>query len=64
MSTRDELVAAIVERYGRSNRAERSQILNEFVAVTGVPPQTCRSFAWRRSAESAGWAAPEPPNIR
>ena len=35
MSTRDELVAAIVERYGRSNRAERSQILNEFVAVTG-----------------------------
>jgi hypothetical protein len=35
MATRDELVAAIVERYGRSNRAERGQILNEFVAVTG-----------------------------
>src|SRR6476646_9561863 len=35
MSTRDELVAAIVERYGRSNRAERGQILNEFVTVTG-----------------------------
>jgi hypothetical protein len=35
MATRDELVAAIVERYGRSNRAERGRILNEFVAVTG-----------------------------
>jgi hypothetical protein len=33
MATRDELMAAIVERYGRSNRAERGQILNEFVAV-------------------------------
>ena len=35
MATRDELVAVIVERYGRGNRAERGQILNEFVAVTG-----------------------------
>jgi hypothetical protein len=35
MATRDELVAAIVERYGRSNRAERGRILSEFVAVTG-----------------------------
>jgi hypothetical protein len=35
MATRDELVAAIVERYGRSNRAERGQTLNGFVAVTG-----------------------------
>jgi hypothetical protein len=36
MATRDELVAAITERYCRSNRAERSQILDEFVAVTGL----------------------------
>jgi hypothetical protein len=35
MATRDELVAAIVERYGRSNRSERGRILNEFVVVTG-----------------------------
>ena len=35
MATRDELVAAIAERYGRSNRAERGRILDEFVAVTG-----------------------------
>ena len=35
MATRNELVAAIVERYGRSNRTERGRILSEFVAVTG-----------------------------
>jgi hypothetical protein len=35
MSTRSELVAAIRERYRRSNRAGRTTILDEFVAVTG-----------------------------
>ena len=35
MATRDELVAAVAERYARSDRAERSRILDEFVAVTG-----------------------------
>ncbi len=35
MATRDELVAAIVEPYGRSSRTERGWILNEFVAVIG-----------------------------
>ena len=35
MTTRDELVAAIIERYGRSTRAERGRILSEFVAITG-----------------------------
>jgi hypothetical protein len=35
MSTRDELLAAIGERYRRSNRAGRTTILDEFVAVTG-----------------------------
>jgi len=35
MATRDELVAATSERYARSDRAERSRILDEFVAVTG-----------------------------
>jgi len=35
MSTRTELVAAIRERYERSNRADRSVILSEFVAITG-----------------------------
>jgi hypothetical protein len=35
MSTRDELVVAIRERYRRSNKAGRTTILDEFVAVTG-----------------------------
>ena len=35
MATRDELVAAISERYSRANKTERSRILDEFAAVTG-----------------------------
>ena len=35
MATRDELVAAIAERYARGNRAERGRILDEFTAITG-----------------------------
>jgi hypothetical protein len=35
MATRDELVAAVAERYARSDRLERGRILDEFVAVTG-----------------------------
>ena len=35
MTTRNELVAAVTDRYVRSDRLERSRILDEFVAVTG-----------------------------
>ncbi len=35
MKTRDELVAAVRRRYVGSGRAEKTQILDEFVAVTG-----------------------------
>src|SRR5215213_4961908 len=35
MTTRDELVAAVAERYARSGRSGRGRILDEFVAVTG-----------------------------
>ncbi len=35
MVARDELVAAIAERYLRADRMERSRILDEFTAVTG-----------------------------
>jgi hypothetical protein len=35
MATRDELVAAIAERYSRADRTERGRILDEFGAVTG-----------------------------
>jgi len=35
MAVRDELVAAIAERYGASLRWEKARILDEFAAVTG-----------------------------
>ena len=35
MATRDELVAAIAERYSRADKSERSRILDEFAAVSG-----------------------------
>src|SRR5215210_3775989 len=35
MATRDELVAAVIGRYGRGGRDEKGRILDEFVAVTG-----------------------------
>ena len=52
MATRNELVAAVAERYARSSRLERGRILDEFVAVTGHhrsthPPRT----AFRRVVE-------------
>ena len=36
MATRDELVAAVSDRYGQASRAERGRILDEFTAVTGL----------------------------
>ncbi len=36
VATRDELAAAVSERYGRASRAERGLILDEFAAVTGL----------------------------
>jgi hypothetical protein len=35
VATRNELVAAVAERYACSDRSERGRILDEFVAVTG-----------------------------
>jgi len=35
MARRDELVAAIAERYPRGDRRERGRILDEFTAATG-----------------------------
>jgi len=36
MATRDELVAVVAERYARSAREDRSRILDEFTAVSGL----------------------------
>ncbi len=35
MATRDELIAAVINRYGAGDRGEKTRILDEFVAVTG-----------------------------
>lgn len=35
MATRDELVAAVAQRYREADRADKSKILDEFSAVTG-----------------------------
>ena len=35
MVTRDELVAATVERYGKGRQSQKGRILDEFVAITG-----------------------------
>src|SRR5437764_1733475 len=35
MAARDELVAAVADRYARGDRDERGRILDEFAAVTG-----------------------------
>jgi len=61
MTTRRELVAAVVERYGRADRSERGRILDEFVAVTGHH----RKHAMRLlRGEAAGVARPSPPRRR
>jgi hypothetical protein len=36
MATRDELVAVVADRYARSARKDRSRILDEFTAVSGL----------------------------
>ncbi len=36
MATRDEFVAVVAERYARSARKDRSRILDEFTAVSGL----------------------------
>jgi hypothetical protein len=58
MATRDELVAAVIERYSKGSRAERGRILDEFVAVTGFH----RKHAMRvlRGGQANRRSAPRP----
>ncbi len=57
MATRDELVEAVLERYGRAGRVERGRILDEFAAVTGLHrkyamPACCMDLESGRSSPS------------
>lgn len=58
MATRDELVKAVMERYTRSCRLEKSRILDEFTAVSGLH----RKHAMRllRDGSPAGRSGPRP----
>ncbi len=56
MATRDELVAAVSERYGRGGRGERGRILDEFTALTGLH----RKHAVRLLREGAPSRRPGP----
>src|SRR3954447_5628183 len=58
MATRDELVAAVIERYSKGRRAEKGRILGEFVAVTGLH----RKHAMRvlRGGQPSRRSAPRP----
>src|SRR4051794_41365801 len=58
MATRDELVAAVIERYSKGRRAEKGRILDEFVAVTG----SHRKHAMRvlRGGQATRRSAPRP----
>src|SRR3954468_20273368 len=58
MATRDELVAAVIERYSKGRRGEKGRILDEFVAVTGVH----RKHAMRvlRGGQAKRCSAPRP----
>src|SRR3712207_4924054 len=58
MATQDELVAAVIERYRKGCRNEKTRILDEFVAVTGFH----RKHAMRvlRGGEANRRSAPRP----
>lgn len=58
MATRDELLAAVSERYKASGRAEKSRIVDEFAAATGYH----RKHAMRvlRCGPSSKRSAPRP----
>lgn len=58
MATRDELVKVVAERYARGDRAEKTRILDEFAAVSGLH----RKHAMRllRSGPPAQRSRPRP----
>ena len=49
MATKEELLAAIGDRYRASGRAARTKILDEFVAVTGYHRKRAIRLLWPKS---------------
>ena len=62
MAARDELVAAVADRYARGDRGERGRILDEFAAVTGYH----RKHAMRllRAGQVNRRSGPRPGDFR
>ncbi len=58
MATRNELLAALTERYGTSSREERGRILDEFTAVSGLHRK--RAMRLLRAGRSAGRTRARP----
>ena len=59
MATRDELLAAVRRRYVEGDRAEKTRILDEFVAITGYHRKHAMRLLQRGSpARPAGAARP------
>ena len=56
MATRDELIAAVINRYGGSDRREKTRILDEFVAVTGFHRKHAMRLLGGRDAAPIGSA--------
>ncbi|MBV8914309.1 MAG: hypothetical protein JOZ05_14860 [Acetobacteraceae bacterium] len=56
METRDELIVAVQERYGRAGLAETGRILDEFAAVTGYHCKHAMRLAprWGRRGPGTG----------
>jgi hypothetical protein len=64
MATRNELVTALAERYGRSSKAERGVIFDEFVAVSGYHPQARDPVAAVGREADSGAGAPGAAPLR
>jgi hypothetical protein len=63
-NAREELVAALRDQFLRATRSEKTLILNEFVAVSGYPPEARNSRPKRsRAAQRTSRARSSRPRL-
>ncbi len=56
----EELITAWRARYHKANRKEKTKILDEFVALTGLPPQGSDSCSWEEAQVNwPAWPTPD-----